>query len=116
MIKPPVGASRKVIRGKTARQRLMELEFDPLDELVDTYKALNDEAQIQDGIRSGELVMMRPDGKARAYNSAQHMQALSEKAKVASTLTEYMYKKAAQEQTDERPTIPFQIVLTQDVS
>jgi len=116
MIRPPAGASRKVIKGKTARQRLMELEFDPLDELVETYKALKTEAEIQTAIRDNALVLLRHDGKPRAYNSAQHMQALSEKAKVAGTLTEYMYKKAAQEQVDERPAIPFQIILNRDVS
>lgn len=108
---PPAGVSPspppRNPRAKTARQKLDELGFDPLVELVKTHRELGTEADKQRKVRDGELVVLKSDGKPRAYNSAQHMQALSEQGKIGGQLAEYMYKKAHQEVDNERPSVPF---------
>lgn len=96
-----------------ARQRLQDLGFDPIEELVKTHRELASEAKLQKEIRDGQRVLLRADGKARAYNPAQHMQALAESGKIAGQLAEYSDKKAHQEVVSDKPSIPFQILLQQ---
>ena len=113
-ILPPKSASPRAPRSpqaKTARQRLEALGFDPMAELVQTHRTLGREAEIQADVRDNKLVLLRPDGKARAYNQSAHLSALTEQARIGGTLAEYFYKKAHQEQASDRPVIPFSITL-----
>lgn len=111
---PPKGMSLrkpKNPRAGTAREKLESLGFDPLEELVTTYKRLNTEVALQEGIRDQSIVLLRPDGKATRYNERNHIAALSEQVKLGSNLAEYMYKKAHQETVSDKPLVPITINL-----
>ena len=114
-ILPPAGTKVPTVpprnpRAKSARDRLFAAGFDPIMELVKTHKKLGDEIEIQEGIRSGELVLLRADNqKPRAYSGENHMRALEGQAKIATSLAEYTDKKAHQEVDNDKPAIPFVI-------
>lgn len=97
---------------RTARQMLESLQFDPLVELVDTQRKFKNEATRQEMIRTGELVELKQDGRAKAYSAQIHHNALSESARISRDLTEYFYKKAAQESDNDTPPIAFTVQLT----
>ena len=114
-IMPPAGTklptkAPRNPRAKTAKERLASIGFDPIIELVNSHNQLKEEAEMQEGIRDGSLVIIRADNqKARPYNSEHHLRAIEGKVKIATTLAEYSDKKASQETDNDKPTIPFQI-------
>jgi len=97
---------------RTARQMLESLQFDPLVELVETQRKFKSEAARQELIRSGDLVELKQDGKPKAYSAQTHHNALSESARISKDLTEFFYKKAAQESENTVPPIAFTVQLT----
>jgi hypothetical protein len=74
-----------------SQQKLAELGFDPIEQLVDKYLKLEAELAYQEAIRDGSIVPLRADGKIRAYNPEVHMAIYDKLNAVSDKLMRYKY-------------------------
>lgn len=81
---PNAGSPRSI-------QRLAQLDFDPIGELVQKYRKIEKELELQEELREGRVVHLKPDGKARQYYADQHMAIYDKLLSVADKLLRYGY-------------------------
>jgi hypothetical protein len=80
--------------GARSVRRLKDLRFDPIFELVEKYRMLEEELGRQERIRDGKLVLMTEvDGKPKQvkYSPYFHMEVFDRLLKVGETLLRYGY-------------------------
>jgi hypothetical protein len=97
----PVRIQRRS-RGATAKskQRLEELDFDPIGELVASYRKLQKEIEYQENIRTGKLVELRSDGKPRAYRAEVHLGLYDKINVISKELLRYGYGRVPEAETN----------------
>jgi hypothetical protein len=83
--------TRKSVVFKKSQARLAELQFDPIEELVLQYRAIEGEIRYQELIRSGQITELRQDGKPKAYNADRHLALYDRLANIADKLLRYGY-------------------------
>lgn len=74
-----------------ATNRLEQLRFDPIQELVDKYRKLEEELTRHEEIRDGKRVELLGNGKARAYHADTHYSVYDKLITVANALLRYNY-------------------------
>jgi hypothetical protein len=102
-------------RGNSVRsiQRLEELDFDPIGELVASYRKLRKEIEYQEKLRTGELVELRSDGKPRAYRAEIHLGLYDKINAISKELLRYGYGRVPEvEQSNNGPARPLIVNLT----
>lgn len=102
-------------RGNTARslQRLEELDFDPIGELVTSYRKLQKEIEYQEKIRTGQLVELKTDGKPRAYRAEIHLGLYDKINAISKELLRYGYGRVPEaEQNTGSHVMPLVVNLT----
>jgi hypothetical protein len=86
------GIPRFQAGGKRSVRRLETLNFDPIGELVASYRKLEEEIAYQEKLRSGAIVEMNPGtGRARAYRPELHHAMFDRKIVIAEKLLRYGY-------------------------
>lgn len=93
--RPP--ASGKGSSGLSASQRrLAALNFDPMQQMVDTYRRLEGEITYQEGLRDGSIVELNAKGNAKAFYP-DHLYALYDKlANISDKLLRYGYGRVSE--------------------
>lgn len=86
-------AARIAYQGGSQRsqQKLHELKFDPIEQLVDKYMKLEAELAYQEAIRAGTIVPLSATGKPRPYNPEVHMAIYDRLVAVSEKLLRYKY-------------------------
>ena len=74
-----------------SQQKLAELGFDPIEQLVQKYLQLEAEVAYQEAIREGTIVPLNAAGKPRAYNPEVHMALYDKMIAVSDKLLRYKY-------------------------
>jgi len=74
-----------------SQDRLNELGFDPIGELVMLYRQLQNEDKLMCALRDGTHVPLNPEGKSVRYSYVAHMTLLSQLEKISSQLLRYGY-------------------------
>jgi hypothetical protein len=86
------GNRKRVTSGMPESVRaLKNLEFDPITRLVDLYHKLIEEEKVFSKIRSGELVLLKDNGKERPYSGVAHAAIFAQLEKVTADLLRYKY-------------------------
>jgi hypothetical protein len=91
-------------------QRLAQLGFDPIKELVDKYRAIEAEIEIQEGIRDGSIVQLKADDKPRAYSAEVHTMWMDKLLRVSTDLLRYNYGRVPEIVNDTPPVAPSFVV------
>jgi hypothetical protein len=79
-------------RGTPAQRKLAALGFDPMQSIVDSYKAVEAEIAYQMRVRSGEIVLLNASGNPRAaYNDELIANLVEKKISIADKLMRYGY-------------------------
>jgi hypothetical protein len=86
-----------------SQSRLGELMFDPIEELVLSYRKLEAEIRYQELIRDGQIVELRTDGKPRAYNPDRHLELYDKLTNIADKLLRYGYGRVPEIQAAAAP-------------
>ena len=97
-----------------AVDKLAELGFDPLEAMVEQYKLLQTELEMQRKIASGEVTRLRLDGKPKAYDVSFHMNLVRQATELGRDLLRYGYGRVLEDKDVERSKAPpsLNIVLT----
>ena len=74
-----------------SQERLLQLRFDPIKELVNLYHRLKAEDVYHQKVRDGSIVPLTAAGKVRPYNADAHLAVLDKLQKTASDLLRYGY-------------------------
>jgi hypothetical protein len=77
--------------GVRSQRRLQDLGFDPIGELVGTYRKLQEEIKHQEAIRDGVRVELTLKGTPKAYRPDIHHALYDRLTKIASELLRYGY-------------------------
>jgi phosphoglycerate-specific signal transduction histidine kinase len=108
---------------KASVQRLDDLGFDPISELVKTYEMLKLEVQRQEDIRDGRVVELTTKGTPKAYYAETHHALYDKMIKVGESLLRYKYGRVPEVSLEqERPhsqliiNLTGQAPITQEVS
>lgn len=83
-----------------SKQRLEELDFDPIGELVASYRKLQKEIAYQEDIRTGKLVELRADGRPRAYRAEVHLGLYDKINMISKELLRYGYGRVPEAETN----------------
>jgi len=103
----PVPGSKQFQAGRVRSvRRLMQLDFDPIKELVDKYRKLEEEVKIHEGVRDGSVVQLRADGKPKVYNHEAHMAVYDRLLKVGEALLRYGYGRVPEQAAPPPPALP----------
>ena len=111
------GPSGRLSKNKSER-RLQELNFDPMQQVVDTYKKLEAELAWWEGIRDGsvvDIIGIGPKGeeRTRKYSFDAHMRIFEQLLNVGDRLMRYAYGRVPETQiTENRGRTPFVINLS----
>ena len=80
---------RKLLSGSAL---LDELEFSPIEAMLDNYNKLTYQIERFEKIQSRELVIFKADGiSERYYNEELHMSLMEKRAKISESLLRYKY-------------------------
>jgi len=94
---PPIKGGRVVgsvmpMQGRTRSLGILKhLKFDPIAELVSTYRKIQHELEIQEQIRDGVRVELNLSGKPKAYRAEVHHALLDKLTVIADKLLRYGY-------------------------
>ncbi len=92
-----------------SKDKLRELRFDPIEELVKQYQALEAECAYQEMLRDGTVEELRSDGKPRAYRAEVHMMIYDKLIAIGDRLLRYGYGRVPetviQEHKDHMPLV-----------
>ena len=105
-----VGSVSYGFGGKKSTARLRELDFDPIAELVKTYREVEDEVVRQKGIRDNTIVELSTTGRPKAYRPEVHHALLDKKIVIGDKLTRYMYGRVP-ENGEQAPQAPPALVV-----
>jgi len=72
-------------------QKLTSLRFDPIEELVATYRMLTRELAWHEQLREGLLVPLKPSGKPHTYYPEHHMRVYERLESIGAQLLRYGY-------------------------
>ena len=109
----PPGVPRNLKGGVRSVNRLKQLQFDPIGELVAKYRKIEEELVYQEKRRSGEIVELLPSGKPRYYDYQQHMALYDRLLKVGEQLLRYGYGRVPETvQIEDKRPAPLVINLT----
>jgi hypothetical protein len=72
-------------------KRLEQLRFDPINELVETYRKIQKEVEYQEKLRDGVVVELQLNGKPKAYRPDVHHALFDKLAKIGESLLRYNY-------------------------
>jgi hypothetical protein len=100
---PNAGSSR-------SRQRLAQLDFDPIGELVEKYRKLEKELQWWEDIRDGRVVALLNNGKERAYSADTHMAIYDKLLTVGDKLLRYGYGREPEAVQEEEKKVPSLVI------
>lgn len=89
--RPSVRNCTKMSKTKSSVDKLDSLGFDPIEAMVKQYQRLNDEIERQYLVQSGELVLLRADGKPKAYSAQYHMSIITQAAMLGEKLLRFGY-------------------------
>ena len=95
---------------KKSTARLRELDFDPIKNLVDTYKEVEAEVEYQRKMRTGEIVELSTTGKPRAYRAEVHHALLDKKIAIGDKLMRYAYGRVPENEEESKPSPPALVV------
>jgi len=102
--------------GHKSQVRLEELGFDPLQELVQLYRKLQDEDTLMCALRDGVYVPLNEYANPIRYSYVAHTNLLSQLEKVASQLMRYGYSRVSETVIiEEKPVDPLIINLDRDL-
>ncbi len=90
--------------------RLRNLNFDPIGELVNKYRQLEEEVERQKLIRSGEVVELTSAGKPRAYRPEVHHALFDKQISIGEKLLRYAYGRVPDEGM-ETPKTPMPLIV-----
>jgi hypothetical protein len=87
------GHSTPSYRGGSARSvsTLNHLRFDPIEELVQTYRRLQEELDWHETLRDGDQTFTRPNGTTYSYSSDAHMKVYERVESISKELLRYGY-------------------------
>lgn len=110
-------ASRINYHGGTQRsqRKLSDLNFDPIEQMVEKYRKLEAELAYQEAVREGTIVPLNSNGKPRTYNPEVHMAIYDKLVTVTDKLLRYKYGRVPETsvvETKEKP--PLVINLTKE--
>lgn len=109
----PPGIPQYSAGAKRSVARLENLRFDPIGELVDQYRRLQDELAYQEKLRSGAIVELGPTGKPRSYRAEIHMAIYDKLIAIGDKLLRYGYGRVPETlQIEETKAAPLVINLT----
>jgi len=89
-----------------AVDKLAELGFDPIEAMVVQYKKLLAEIERQEGISLGTVVVLRQDGKPKAYDVGHHMNVIRAAADLGKELLRYGYGRVLEDKDVEKAKAP----------
>jgi hypothetical protein len=105
----------RVMMGGSTRSvaRLKQLNYDPIGELVNKYRKLEDEITYQEKLRSNAIVELNASGKPRAYRAEQHYALYDKLINISEKLLRYRYGRVPETpDNDVKPPSPLVINLT----
>ena len=91
--------------GPKSVRRLKQLSFDPIQELVNTYRAVQLEIKYWEDIRSGTIVQLTEKGNPIRYNALVHASLYDKLAAIGKELLRYGYGRVPEVDTgiDKQP-------------
>ena len=105
------GSARYFDGGKRSIAVLKANNFDPITELVNTYKHLLSELQFWEDVRSGRKIPLDGNGKPLRYNADAHVALLNLKATIGDKLLRYGYGRVPEHVEPPKVTQPLIINL-----
>jgi hypothetical protein len=107
---PAAGVPKYFRGGPKSVARLRNLNYDPIQELVEKYRKLEKEIEYQEKLRSNEIVELTATGKARAYRADQHYALYDKLINIGDKLLRYKYGRVP-ETDDEGNKSPSPLVI-----
>jgi hypothetical protein len=105
-----LGKPNYMMGGKRSVKRLENLGFDPIGELVATYRKLEEELVYYEGWRDGTIVPLTSTGKARSYVAEAHMALYDKRIKIGEALLRYGYGRVP-ENVDQSEKAPMPLIV-----
>jgi hypothetical protein len=110
-----VAAKRYHAGSKRSQERLSELKYDPIGELVEQYHQLGEAILSEIRWRDGEEVRLNAKGQPRTYHHDMLDKLLDKRLKIAEALLRYGYGRVPENAPVEEKEVPmFNIVLSKD--
>lgn len=101
-------------KAKSSVDKLASLDFDPLEAMVKQYTRLNEEIERQYLVQSGELVLLRADGKPKAYSAEYHMSIIDKASILSEKLLRYGYARVNEGADNGPPVVPVLNIMLSD--
>ena len=79
-----------------SQRRLAALGFDPMQQLVDTYKALQAEIAYQESLRDGSIVELKANGEPKAFYPDNLYSLYDKVTNIADKLLRYGYGRVSE--------------------
>jgi len=114
-IKQPKALGRPKMQGGAKRSiaKMDNLRYDPIKELVDKYRKLEEELDYQEKVRANEIVPLTASGKIRNYNAETHMAIYDKLLNTSEKLLRYYYGRVPEVNiVEERKIAPLIVNLT----
>lgn len=93
--------------GKKSWARLRQLGFDPIGELVETYRKLQKELEYHEKLQSGEMVQLSTvTGRPLAYRAEVHLSVYDRLITIGDKLLRFGYGRVPEISEDRRPVVP----------
>jgi hypothetical protein len=109
----PAGIPQFQAGGKKSVNRLAQLRYDPIGELVANYRKLELEIERQEKIRDGVIVELTAQGKPRAYRAEVHHALFDKMIAIGDKLLRYGYGRVPETTiVEERKPQPLIVNLT----
>ena len=103
--------------GKRGAQILEALHFDPIGEMVSQYEKLQEELEIQEKWRDGEIVKLYASGRVMPYNAEVHQKIYDQLQKITNDLMRYAYARVPEgNDAEAKPVQPLVINLSEDIA
>lgn len=111
----PRGSSSFHAGSKRSINRLDDLRFDPIRELVEKYRKLEGELEYQEKVRANEIVPLTASGKVRSYNAETHMAVYDKLLNTSEKLLRYYYGRVPETSiVEEKKAMPLIVNLSKD--
>jgi len=91
-------------------EKLAELSFDPIENLVDQYHAIKAEITYQEKRRDGIIVEILGNGKPRAYNAELHLNLYDKLTNISTQLLRYGYGRVPEADTPQQAETPMLVI------
>ena len=85
---------------KSAKEKMANRQYDPMDAMVDLYERLVDEDRVMCAVRDGTLVKLGQNGKTLRYSSMAHAALLAQIQRVHADLLRYGYARVPERDAD----------------